>query len=134
MQLLAGRDFPVIEEEKTEYDEEGDDFATFVNKNLTINMPKHIRTSFQKRKTELETNLGNRDNISALNICGSLIMDFDNGQTEVAPARLVKSHHRYRTNDITLPSAKNPSARRPVPASPSPRKEEKTTTSNSVIV
>ena len=44
--LSRRKDFSVIEEEKAEQDEEGHDFATFLNKNLTINMPKHIRTSF----------------------------------------------------------------------------------------
>ena len=66
----------MIEEEKSEYEEEAGDFETSMNKNLTINMPKHIRKTFNKRKTELETNIGTRDN-SAINIMGSLILDVD---------------------------------------------------------
>ena len=76
-------------------------------------MPKHLRTSFQKRKSELEENVGTRE-ISAVNICGSLIMDFDNEQTENQKMRMAKSaHKRFKSNDITLPPVKSISVRRP---------------------
>ena len=50
----------IIEEtEKSESQEEEEhDFDTINNQNLTINMPKHIKDSFQQRKTELEQATG----------------------------------------------------------------------------
>ena len=51
----------IIEEtEKSEDEEEEEehDFDTINNQNLTINMPKHIKDSFQQRKTELELMTG----------------------------------------------------------------------------